>query len=95
VFIQKKTHELLQKIFQYFFEKKRSKPLRLKKTQAKPASLKPPKRLQDISWQDFMRSLAPSGASSQTLVVKVGFAWIESPLYGESNSGLGWSRPAL
>ena len=33
--------------------------LRLKKTQAKPASLIPPKRLQEISWQDFWRRHAP------------------------------------
>jgi hypothetical protein len=64
VFIQK-THEQLQKIFQFFL-KKISKPLplfppslRLKETQAKPASSIPTERLQEISWQDFWRSHAP------------------------------------
>jgi hypothetical protein len=56
VFIQK-THEQLQKIFQYFFLKSKPLPLfspslRLKETQAKAASLLPPERLQEISWQD-------------------------------------------
>jgi hypothetical protein len=70
VFIQK-THEQLQKIFQYFKKRKLIKPLplfppslRLKKTQAKPASLMPPERQQEISWQDFWRSHAPRGAST-------------------------------
>jgi hypothetical protein len=56
VLIQK-THKQLQKIFQYsFILKKISKPLllfppslRLKETQAKPASLMPPERLLSIS----------------------------------------------
>jgi hypothetical protein len=64
----KKTNEQLQKIFQYFLKRKLIKPLplfppslHLKKTQAKPASLMPPERLQEISWQDFWRSHAPRG----------------------------------
>jgi hypothetical protein len=51
-------------------QKKKNQPLpsflpsfRLKEPQTKLTSLIPAERLQEISWQDFMRSHAPRGAS--------------------------------